>query len=57
MAFASLVPKPTDDTTKGGLTYFKELFTVIPCGPKDFNPIQAGGGGHIVPPTGFSLLC
>ena len=25
----------TDDSAKGGLTYFEEL-TVIPCAPKDF---------------------
>ena len=25
-----------DDTAKGGLTLFQELFTVIPCVPKDF---------------------
>ena len=25
-----------DDTAKGGLTLFQELFTVIPCAPKDF---------------------
>ena len=25
-----------DDTAKGGLTQFWELFTVIPCAPKDF---------------------
>ena len=25
-----------DDTAKGGLTIFWELFTVIPCTPKDF---------------------
>ena len=24
-----------DDTGKGGLTLFQELFTVIPCAPKD----------------------
>ena len=26
----------TDDSAKGGLTQFWELFTVIPCGPKMF---------------------
>ena len=25
-----------DDTVKGGLTQFYELFTLIPCAPKDF---------------------
>ena len=25
-----------DDTAKGGLTQFLELFIVIPCAPKDF---------------------
>ena len=25
-----------DDTAKGGLSQFQELFTVIPCAPKDF---------------------
>ena len=25
-----------DDTAKGGLTRFWELFIVIPCAPKDF---------------------
>ena len=25
-----------DDSTQGGLTYFRELFTVIPWPPKDF---------------------
>ena len=26
----------TDDSAKGGLTQFRELFTVIPCARKDF---------------------
>ena len=29
-----------DDTVKWGLTQFKELFTVIPCAPKDFERYQ-----------------
>ena len=28
--------RAVDDTAKGGLTQFWELFTVIPCAPKDF---------------------
>ena len=31
-----LLPFAMDDTTKGGPTLFWELFTVIPCAPKDF---------------------
>ena len=29
-----------DDSTKGGLTQFGELFTMIPCAPKDFKKHQ-----------------
>ena len=28
--------KIIDDSAKGGLTQFRELFTVIPCARKDF---------------------
>ena len=27
---------PIDDSTKGGLTQLRELFTVIPCARKEF---------------------
>ena len=31
-----IVSYSIDDNAKGGLTQFKELFTVIPCAPRDF---------------------
>ena len=33
------------------------FYQKVPGFPKNFNPCQAGEGGHIVPPQVFSMLC
>ena len=35
-ALCTSLEKKMDDSAKGGLPQFWEIFTVIPCAPKDF---------------------